>query len=116
MGMRFAIIAILAVLTTPSWAGPISATEAASMAGQTVTVEGVVSEVKHFSKSGITLLDMDGRYPQQALTLFISGADADKFPGALNLEGATVEVSGTISNYRGRPEIVLTDPTQLVRQ
>jgi DNA/RNA endonuclease YhcR with UshA esterase domain len=116
MGLRFASIVVLAMLSTPTWAAPISAADAAGMVGQTVTVNATVSEVKHFAKSGITLLDLDGRYPRQALTLFISGADADKFPDAQNLEGATVEASGIVSEYHGRPEIALSDPTQFLRK
>jgi DNA/RNA endonuclease YhcR with UshA esterase domain len=104
----------LVLMTSPAAASGLSAGEAAGKVGQQVTVDATVSEVKHFDKSGITLLDLDGQWPNQALTLFISGASASAFPDAGSLQGASVEASGVVTLYQGRPEIALTDPAQLV--
>jgi len=67
------------------------------------TYTGVVSQVKHFHNGGIAV-DMDGRWPDQAMTFYIAPADVDAV-GALPPEGAKVTATGAKDMYRGKPEI-----------
>ena len=46
----------------------IAAADAAKHVGETVTVEGTVSAVHTESRSGVTFIDVGGRYPDQAFT------------------------------------------------
>jgi DNA/RNA endonuclease YhcR with UshA esterase domain len=88
-------------------------TEAASYVGQTVTVEAVVSEVFTDPSSGTTFLDIGGLYPNQALTAVVFSQDAETFPSVGSLSGKTVAITGQVSLYKGRPEIILRSEDQL---
>jgi len=86
--------------------------EAQAHAGQTVTVEGAVSNV-HKIPNGITFIDMGGKFPDNTFTAVILAADAAKFPDVDSLNGKTVDVTGQVRLYKGKPEILLKDPAQI---
>jgi DNA/RNA endonuclease YhcR with UshA esterase domain len=56
---------------------------------------------------------MGGAYPNQAFTAFIPSGSAGQFSNPQQYEGKTVSVSGKIQLYKGKPEIVVTSPTQI---
>jgi hypothetical protein len=56
---------------------------------------------------------MGGKYPNQAFTAFIPAKSAGQFPDVQNYNGKTVAMSEKITIYRGKPEIVVSSPTQL---
>jgi hypothetical protein len=73
---------------------------------------------KFLESSQITLLNLGGAYPNQKITVVIKGADRNKFktpPESLYLD-KTICVKGPVQIYRGRPEIVVTDPQQITIQ
>jgi hypothetical protein len=86
---------------------------------ETATVCGLVVSTKYSASSrrSPTLLDLDHPYPQQPFTIVIWGTDRPKFgaPEA-TYAGKRVCVTGTIQEYRGKPEIIATDPSQIVTQ
>jgi exonuclease VII large subunit len=90
----------------------VSASQAQAHVGQVVTVVGAVSGI-HKSNSGVTFLDIGGQYPNNAFAAVIFKDDAGKFPDVDALGGKTVEVTGSIRLYQGRPEVVLNDPAQI---
>jgi DNA/RNA endonuclease YhcR with UshA esterase domain len=59
---------------------------------------------------------MGGKYPNQAFTAFIPSANAAQFSNPQQYEGRTVAVSGKIALYKGKPEIVVTLPSQISAQ
>jgi len=59
---------------------------------------------------------MGGRYPNQPFTAFIPKDSADQFPTAKELNRRTVSITGKIVLYKGKPEIVLDDPSMLKTQ
>jgi len=67
------------------------------------TYTGVVSDVKHFAHGGVAV-DLDGKYPDQKMTLYVSPKD-EATVGALPPEGAKVTATGTTTQYHGKPEI-----------
>jgi DNA/RNA endonuclease YhcR with UshA esterase domain len=112
--MKALILAFgLAVTAIPAVAETITPPEAKAHVGQIVTVEGVVSEVHHAAPGKVIFIDMGGRYPNNAFAAVIFAEDANKFPNVDSLEGKTVDVTGAIKLYRGRPEIILNDPAQI---
>jgi hypothetical protein len=80
----------------------------ASAAADTYT--GIVSDVKHFARGGAAV-DLDGHYPDQKMTLYVS-ARAEAAVGALPLEGARITATGTITSFKGKPEIKITSAKQ----
>ena len=73
---------------------------------------------KFLESSQITLLNLGGNYPNQKITIVIKGADRNKFktPPETLFAGKTICVKGPIQIYRGRPEILVSDPQQIVIQ
>jgi len=111
--MRTIVFAAALILSVGSaCADTIAARQAQEHAGQTVTVEGILTDV-HAARSGARFLDIEGAYPNNAFAAVIFKADAGKFSDVELLRGKTVEVTGSIQLYNGRPEIILNDPGQL---
>jgi DNA/RNA endonuclease YhcR with UshA esterase domain len=67
----------------------------------------------HQSGKGNIFLNMGGKYPNQAFTAFIPSASASQFPNPQQYEGRTVAVSGKITLYKGKPEIIVNSPSQV---
>ena len=103
----------LLLISTPVLAETIQPDEAPRHFGQVVTVEGLVSDVHHAASGRATFIDIGGRYPNNPFTAVIFLDDANKFPDVDTLEGKTVDITGTIKNYKNRPEIILNDANQV---
>jgi hypothetical protein len=104
----------LALMLTPNVvrAETVPADQAQAHVGKVVTIEGAVSGI-HKSNSGVTFLDIGGQFPNNAFAAVIFKDDAGKFPDISAFGGKTVEVTGSIRLYQGRPEIILNDPAQI---
>ena len=89
-----------------------TAVEAAKHVGETATITGRVDGVQHWGKGNI-FLNMGGKYPNQAFTAFIPSASAAQFSNPQQYEGRTVAVSGKITLYKGKPEIIVNSPSQI---
>jgi DNA/RNA endonuclease YhcR with UshA esterase domain len=92
----------------------IPANLAAGHVGESATVEGVVAKV-FTSKSGNTFLNIGAAYPNQTFTGWIpKDSQLADDPTLSGLEGKRVKITGTISLYRGKPEIKIMSRDQLV--
>jgi DNA/RNA endonuclease YhcR with UshA esterase domain len=111
IGITWARFSSDAAESRPLRSGVVTAADAAGRIGRTVTVEGVVSEV-HVSERA-TFIDLNGRYPNEEFTGVIFESDAGAFSDVDAYEGKTVDITGTVQLYRGRPEIILTSPSQI---
>jgi hypothetical protein len=70
----------------------------------------------HQARAQPTFLDLDKPYPNAPFTAVIFGDDRPKFgTPETSLRGKRICVTGQISDYHGRPEIVLTEPSQLTQ-
>jgi hypothetical protein len=66
------------------------------------------------SKGQPTFLNFDQPYPSQIFTVMIWGSDRPKFGAPeQTFMGKRVCATGVIKEFRGKPEIVATDPRQL---
>ncbi len=86
---------------------PIPAKEAAKHVGETASVTGKVDGVRTLD-SGMTLVNLDGRYPDQACTIVVRPQHAKAVGDLSGLDGKTVTVRGTITDYKGKPQIEIT--------
>ncbi|WP_158995483.1 DNA-binding protein [Mucilaginibacter sp. L196] len=93
----------------------IDVKDAAKHVGETLTVCGKVFSTKLITPSNMTFLDLGGFHPDQLLTVVIKGEDRSKFTGQpeVDFKGKSVCVTGTIIDYKGKPEIVLSDPKDI---
>ncbi len=80
------------------------------------TVCDSVYSTRYFDGSQMTLLNLGGAYPDQKLTIMIRGADKGKFKMAPETAFANkrICVTGVAQDYKGKPEIIVTDPGQIV--
>jgi DNA/RNA endonuclease YhcR with UshA esterase domain len=97
-----------------SRSGTIAAQDAAAHIGQSITVEGIVSDVHVADR--VTFVDLGGRYPNEDLTGVIFSENYGAFPDVTKLQGDTVDITGTVRLYDGRPEIILTSADQIHRR
>jgi DNA/RNA endonuclease YhcR with UshA esterase domain len=104
----FAVAALAIAQAPPTY----TAAEAAKHVGETATVKDRVDGF-HQSGKGNIFLNMGGKYPNQAFTAFIPAASAAQFSQAQQYEGQIVAVSGKITLYKGKPEIIVNSPSQI---
>lgn len=110
-----ALVLTLAFVAAPvsGFAASVGPNDAAKYIGKTVTVEGRVSEVKFDDRSGVTFIDMGGRYPNHTFTGIIFSDSTGKFPDVASYEGRIIGVTGMVRDYKGKPEIILRNPGQI---
>lgn len=92
--------------------GTIPPTEAKSHVGERVTVSGVVVKVTVSSK-GHTFLNFGAPYPNDVFSVTVFASDSGKFHDLPRLTAKRIAVTGLVKLYRGKPEIVLSDPDDL---
>jgi len=93
----------------------IEAKDASKHINETVTVCDKIYSGKYFSNSNLTLLDVGGFHPNEYLTVVIKGDDNKKFKGHPDelFKNKKVCITGKIIDYKGKPEIEVTDPGQI---
>ena len=89
----------------------IPAAAATNYLNQEVIVTGRVAQVT--IRPTIVFLNLNQRYPDSPLTCVIKGSDTNNFPDLKNYQDKEVEVSGRITDFQGKPEIVLTTTNQI---
>src|SRR5665213_2624092 len=107
------LLGLMSGITAHPTPGTITPREAASHLGQSVTVEGVANI--HVSPKA-AFLDMGSSYPYQDFTAVIGLENKDQFGDLESYYGKTVDVTGTVQEYRGRPEIIVREKNQLRAQ
>jgi hypothetical protein len=120
--VRFLTALLLALLTAAgetAAADRITAQQAASHIGETIAVCGTVVSANYAvrSKGQPTYLNFDQPYPNQIFTVVIWGSERSKFGEPENtLLNKRICATGTIKSYRGKPEIIATNPSQIATQ
>jgi DNA/RNA endonuclease YhcR with UshA esterase domain len=93
----------------------ITPKEAAKHINEMVTVTGKIYSSKLIASNNMTLLDVGGFNPNQDLTVMIEGTNRSKFKGKPeeDYKGREVTITGKVIDFKGKPEIVVTDPEQI---
>jgi DNA/RNA endonuclease YhcR with UshA esterase domain len=89
----------------------IGSAQACTNIGKQVTVTGVVAQVS--VKPTFVFLDFDKRYPDSPFTAVVRNSHTNEFEQLSALKGKSVSVNGTVIEYKGKPEIELTNKSQL---
>jgi len=91
--------------------------DASKHIGETKTVCGTVASTFYSvrSKGQPTFLNLDKPYPNQIFTVVIWGPDRNKFKNSPEVffKEKTICVTGQIETYRGKPQIIVRDPSQI---
>ena len=91
--------------------------EAAFHVGETATVCGVVASKKWATrtKGQPIFLNLDEPYPNQIFTILIWGSDRPAFGSPENMYARKrMCVTGKIKKYRGKVEIIVKNPKQII--
>ena len=93
----------------------IAVKNASKHIGQTVKICDKVFGGKLIPSSNTSLLTIGGYDPNQPLTVMITGAARAKFKGKPEVDylGKDIIVTGKLVAYKGKPEIIVSDPKQL---
>ena len=113
-GSAVSLVLGLAALSGPAMAETqtIAPADAKTHVGQTVTVEGAVGNISD-GRTGTTFIDVGGRYPDNSFAAVIFAADRSKFPDLKAFDGKVVDITGAVTLYRGKPEIILKSADQM---
>lgn len=111
------LVALGVALATASFAADsISPADAMKHVGEHARVCGKVVSAKYAqsSRRSPTFLNLDQPYPNQVFTAVIWGNARPRFKTAPELlQGYSICVSGTITLYKGRAEMEVSDPAQI---
>lgn len=89
----------------------VPATQAYKHIGDYRVVCGYVAQVKGFSKG--KYLNLGTSYPNQDVTVVVWNSDMGNFDNLDQYEGRDICVQGTVSSYKGTPQIKLSSMNQL---
>ena len=114
LGLALSSALGLAAFAVPTLAETqtISPADAKTHVGQIVTVEGAVGNISA-GRTGTTFIDVGGRFPDNNFAAVIFAADRSKFPDLKAFDGKIVDITGPVSLYRGKPEIILKSADQM---
>jgi DNA/RNA endonuclease YhcR with UshA esterase domain len=110
--LAFALLAASSVLAQKT----LTAAEAKAHIGEQVTVCGKVVSTRwaESSRGSPTFLNFDQPYPDQVFTLVIWGNDRSKFDNPeTTYRGKRICVTGKVSSFKGVPEVIASDPSQI---
>jgi DNA/RNA endonuclease YhcR with UshA esterase domain len=90
----------------------ISYTQAPDYVGKYVCVTGIVDHV-YTSQKGTVFLNFCPDYKSCPFGAVIFGSNTTKFPSLRRYTGRKIEITGFITLYQNRPEIILESPAQI---
>jgi DNA/RNA endonuclease YhcR with UshA esterase domain len=94
----------------------ISAADAKNHVGERATVCGEVASTHYAvsSRGSPTFINLDKPYPNQIFTVLIWGTNRPKFGDPEEAyRGKHICVTGKMSDYKGAPEIIAYEPSQI---
>ena len=115
--MRLLLTAL--TLLTSCFAGAqtaIKLDEVSRHTGDSIVVCGKVAGMRYFenSRNQPTFLNMGADFPNQQVTVVIWGDVRKQFAGDLDdLKGKQICITGRITLYKDRPQILIHDPGQV---
>lgn len=111
-------------VTASAVAAPAAGSEQSGTAmAKDIDIKDVANHIDEYAKvcgpvygykalDGLTLVNLGAAYPDQLMTVVLKGAAKD---AAASIDGKTVCVTGKIILYKGKPEIIVTDPSLLTK-
>jgi len=108
------LLAFFAVAFTAKSQTLILAKDAAQHVGKNVIICDSVFSTKALDK--LSLINLGGTYPNELITVVVNKEDLTKFPtepSSMYL-GNNICVTGIVAEFKGKYQIVVTDPKQIV--
>ncbi len=79
--------------------------------GKNATVTGYIADV--FKNEKVAYLNFDAKFPKNTCAAVIFKDDFGKFGDVKKFKNKTITVSGIISEYNGKPQIILKSSSQV---
>ena len=114
---RAALLAVLLLAAPAAARDALAPPDAIRHVGEAATVCGTVSSATYArrTKGEPTFLNLGRPYPVHDFTALVWGEHRGAFAEPPErLEGRRICVTGTVSEYRGKAQIVVTAPAQIV--
>jgi micrococcal nuclease len=94
--------------------GTIDVCEAKNHIGKDVVVQGTAAD-SYSSVTGTVFFNFGGIYPDNCFVAVIFKSNLANFSGSPEAiyKSKTVRVRGTVGEYQGKPEIIISDPAQI---
>lgn len=89
----------------------IKSTEAKSYVGEYAVVQGYVASV--YEREKVAYLNFEKSYPDNPFTATVFAKHFSDFGDLTEYENRTVEIIGRITEYRGKPQIILNSEEQI---
>ena len=89
----------------------ISPLEAGNYHGRVVTVKGFVADVYQSDK--VAYLNFVEKFPNNPFTAVIFSSKFSDFPDIIKYKNKDVEVTGRVSKYKEKAQIILNSPKQI---
>jgi DNA/RNA endonuclease YhcR with UshA esterase domain len=89
----------------------ISPLEASDYMGKSVTVKGLVADV--YKSDKVAYLNFIKKYPDNPFSGVIFANKFDEFGDIAKYENRNVEISGRVSTFRGKPQIIIDRKSQI---
>jgi len=92
----------------------VLAKDAGDYVGKNVTICDSVYSTKALDK--LTLINLGGAFPKELITVVVTKEDISKFPSepSTMFMGNKICVTGIVTEFKGKKQIVVTDPKQIV--
>ena len=102
-----AMIPRQSISSPPNWSNAeVSLNDLSKHIGKLVSVQGKIFGFKELQN--MTLIDLGASYPNQLATIVFNGDEKDDFI-TYDSVGKLLMVIGIVSNYKGKPQIVIND-------
>jgi ribosomal protein L35AE/L33A len=89
----------------------VAAVKAEEFIGSTCVVTGKVAEV--YANDKLVRLNFGDRFPKQTFTAVVFAAKTNLFSDLKKFEGKNLAITGKITEYREKPQIVINNTNQL---
>ncbi len=89
----------------------LKAKQTAKYIGKNAVVTGYIADV--YKNEKVAYLNFDGKFPKNSCAAVIFKDDFGKFGDVNRFKNKNVEVSGIISEYNGKPQIILKSTSQV---
>ena len=65
------------------------------------------------AKGGNIFLNMGGKHPNEAFTVFVPASSKDEFKDPSIYNGKTISVTGKIEEHNGKPQMIVKSPSDI---
>ena len=92
----------------------VDACDAKNHIGEEIIAQGMAVD-SYSSATNTAFFDFGGKYPNNCFAVVIFKSNISKFSGApeTTYKSKTVRIRGTVQEYQGKPEIIVSDPAQI---